>query len=329
MSPSDPIETLLLLALPASGKSEVRRYIASLDPQRCRRDLFLRPTVQLDDFPYVHLMRRCDEELGRHSEPTVFFRGADRPFRDGRDWGTLIALVNEDWADLVAHRVHAPASAAAWICERLDHARTAVDAPPFFEGLGPRAREALLLALEPDARALVASKTATATARLDDRTIVIEFARGGPDGASMPLAAPLGYAWSLAQLAPQILERAAILYVWVTPEESRKKNAARANPDDPGSILHHGVPLEVMLSDYGCDDIGWLVESSDQPGTVRVDAHGRVFHLPIARFDNRVDKTSFVRDDPSRWKPEAVRALHEGLAAALGELARAPGRSPR
>ena len=74
------------------------------------------------------------------------------------------------------------------------------------------------------------------------------------------------------------------MYAWVAPAESRRKNAARTNPDDPGSILHPGVPLEVMRTDYGCGDIGWLLESSDQPGSVRIDAHGRVFHLPIARF---------------------------------------------
>ncbi len=67
------IDTLLLLALPASGKSEVRRYLAKLTPDQCREDFGLGPTVQLDDFPYVHIMRRIDEELGRRGQETLFF----------------------------------------------------------------------------------------------------------------------------------------------------------------------------------------------------------------------------------------------------------------
>ena len=52
------LDVLLLLALPASGKSEVRRYLASLTPEQCRRDFHMGPTVQLDDYPYVHMMRQ-------------------------------------------------------------------------------------------------------------------------------------------------------------------------------------------------------------------------------------------------------------------------------
>src|SRR5438445_6161715 len=53
---SEILDVLLLLALPASGKSEVRRYLASLSPEQCRGDFHLGPTVQLDDYPYVHMM---------------------------------------------------------------------------------------------------------------------------------------------------------------------------------------------------------------------------------------------------------------------------------
>src|SRR5262249_27672064 len=118
------------------------------------------------------------------------------------------------------------------------------------------------------------------------------------------------------------LEDASILYVWVTPEESRRKNAARANPNDPGSILHHGVPPYVMLHDYGTDDIDWLEATSKRPGTIAFEVRQRTVHVPVARFDNRVDKTSFVRLPQKEWTADEIRALHEGLAGALSKLAR-------
>jgi len=116
--------------------------------------------------------------------------------------------------------------------------------------------------------------------------------------------------------------------VWVTPEESRRKNTERANPkkQQAGSVtlsLHHGVPMAVMMNEYGCDDMAYLMEQSGQPDTVKVEAHGKTYMLPIARFDNRQDKTTFVREDPSQWAKEDVAALHAGLAEALAKLAQA------
>jgi hypothetical protein len=181
-------------------------------------------------------------------------------------------------------------------------------------------RRELEAAIEPDAAALLADKNAAVPPDLAGRTIVLEAARGGPEGASFPLPEPLGYAYSLGRLADGLLGRARILYVWVTPEESRRKNRERADPRDPGSILHHGVPEAVMRGDYGCDDMEWLLSRSDRPGTVRVETRGRVFHVPVARFDNREDRTTFVRADPSRWSPGDVRRLHAGLAEAFDRL---------
>ena len=77
-----------------------------------------------------------------------------------------------------------------------------------------------------------------------------------------------------------------------------------------------------MLGDYGCDDLTWLAEHSDRPGTVRVEAHGREWHLPLGRFDNRTDRTSFVRGDPAGWRAEDVDALHSALRRAFGPLSR-------
>lgn len=322
-----PIELVLLLALPASGKSEVRKYLAGLSPEEALRDFHLGPSVQLDDYPYVHVMRRISEELRKVGHAGVFFDSSEKPMLELRDWGTLIELVNEDFADLHVPAPAPPASAAKWLLDRYDAARRRVGATPALAALEPRVRGILADAIEADARALWEEKTAGIPARAADlhgKTIVIEFARGGPQGASLPLPEPLGYRYSLARLSDAILERASILYIWVTPEESRRKNRERARPgrDGDASILHHGVPETVMLQDYGCDDLQWLLDHSERPDTVRVETRGKTFDLPTARFDNRVDKTSFLREDRSRWSEKDVGAVHTGLQGAFEVLAR-------
>ncbi len=316
-----PIEIMLLLALPASGKSEVRRYLAHLTPEQSREDFNLGPTVQLDDYPYVHMMRRISQELRQRGADGVFFDSDELPMKQPLDWGTLIELLNEDYDDLVQKRRPAPAVAAEWLLERFDQARRRVGCEPGLEALPGALRRELVRALEGEAAELLRSKNDGIPDSLQGCTVVIEAARGGPDGAAMPLPPPLGYRYSLARFSDAILSKASILYVWVTPEESRRKNRERTDPNDPGSILHHGVPMAVMLGDYGCDDMEWLIQHSDQPDTVRIETRGRSFNLPIARFDNREDKTTFVRAEPASWKPADVAALHEGLALALGNLA--------
>ncbi len=134
----------------------------------------------------------------------------------------------------------------------------------------------------------------------------------------MPLPHPLGYRASVAALEDAILARASILYVWVEPEESRRRNRERARPGREGdaSILHHGVPESVMFGDYGTDDVAWLESRARRPGTIPIDQHD----IPFARFDNRDDLTSFLRADPTEWDPADVARVHEGLSGALGSL---------
>ena len=106
------LDTVLLLALPASGKSEVRKYMRHLSPEDCRKEFHMGENAQLDDFPYVHLMRRIDDELAAQGKERIFFHSPDKPFRNPLDWGTLIVLLNEDHANLTAKPVPDPASAA-------------------------------------------------------------------------------------------------------------------------------------------------------------------------------------------------------------------------
>ena len=314
---TQPLKKVLLLALPASGKSEVRRYLHNLTPTQSKEDFHMGPTVQIDDFPYVHIMRRVDEELEKSGQNRLYFGAEGDTFQDKRDWGTLIQLLNEDYADLVNKKSWALEHCAKAMMQRLSKAAEAVGIPP---RLTTEQQEPILNALEPECRQLLEDKNTNIPDTLEGKTLVIEFARGGPDGSAMPLAEPHGYQYSLSQLSDDILHDASILYIWVTPEESRRKNEARTDPNDPGSILHHGVPLKVMLDEYGCDDIDWLEQASTKPGTIELKVREKCFYLPIARFDNRVDKTSFIRDEPADWKPEDVNLIHTGLKNALDHL---------
>jgi hypothetical protein len=317
---ANTIDTILLLALPASGKSEVRRYLASLSPEECENDFHMGPTVQLDDFPYVHMMRRIDDELAAVGKERVFFNAADKPFKTTKDWGTLIHLINEDYEDLVSKEIYEPQSAAMLLFERFDRASQKAGAPARLENFDQEVKQKIADSLEKEAREMLDEKHQGYPDTLEGKTLVIEFARGGPQGSSMPLPDGYGYNYSLAELSENILANASILYIWVTPEESRRKNDQRADPDDPGSILHHGVPIAVMLGDYGCDDMDWLEEKAEKPGCVTVEAHGKKFNLPVGRVDNRVDKTTFIRNDLSQWKAEEVQAIRQEIKQAMDSM---------
>jgi hypothetical protein len=313
-------DIVLLLALPASGKSEVRRFLSNMEPERLKKEFHIGANLQLDDFPYVHMMRRADDELARLGLGRVFFKSGDRPFQNTKDWGTLIHLLNEDYHDLMEKRVVKADSAAELLMRRVDKAGEKAKISPRFAELDKASRAAVAAALEKEARAMLDEKHVAYPVSFEGKTIVMEAARGGPDKSACPLPAPLGYQYSLGEMDPEILKRAVILYVWVTPEESRRKNTARTNPDDPGSILHHGVPMEVMLNDYGCDDMDWLEKNSEVPGTITVTSRGQKFHLPIGRFDNRVDKTSFLRSEKKDWDPEMVSGVTAGIRSATDKL---------
>ena len=325
---SEFLETLLLFSLPASGKSELRRYLASLTPEQCRGDFRMGPTLQLDDYPYVHLMHQIDDQLKANGLPYAYYLGPHRSFRDPWTWAVLIELLNEDYANLMAGRQVTVGSAAQHLFDRLDaaHARVGLEQP--LGEVPHRIRLRLAEALEAECRAELDALNRQNAEDKTGRTLVIEAARGGPNGSAFPLTPPHGYETAFQTLDPAILAKAAVLYVWVDPTESRRKNIERGRPNGQGSILHHSVPMEVMLGQYGCDDMAWLLDQSDRPGTIRVervlqagDRHTtHSFHLPVARFDNRQDLTTFVREDRASWNPADVAKLHGGLKAAFGSL---------
>ena len=204
--------------------------------------------------------------------------------------------------------------------ERIDRAGGQVGIAPRLGLLPESVRSKLASILEEEARAMLEEKHAQYPDSFENKTIVIECARGGPDGSSMPLTDTFGYQYSLPIFCPEILEKAVVLYLWVTPEESRRKNADRADPNDPGSNLHHGVPMAVMLGDYGCDDMEYLVQHSEKKNTLTVCAHGKTYHLPIGIFDNRVDKTSFLRETPDKWDPVLVEEVTAAIRTATDTM---------
>ena len=88
------------------------------------------------------------------------------------------------------------------------------------------------------------------------QTVLIEFSRGGKTG----------YADALTRLSSKILSRTAVLYIHVSPEESRRRNIARYDEKKKESILAHSVPQNEMERTYAKDDwqgiapqtSGWL-----------------------------------------------------------------------
>lgn len=324
----DILDTVLLFSLPASGKSETRTYMASLTPEQCVQEMAMGPTLQLDDYPYVHLMHRIDDELRKHGWHDCYYQGPTRPFVDGWTWAVLIELLNEDYDALIHKRVVKPVSAAQLIMDRLDAAHTKLGMREHMGDVPYRIRQKVAAAIEAEAQHELEILNKTCSQDRKGKTIVIECARGGPNGAAFPLTPPHGYWAAFQQLSPQILERACVLYIWVDPAESRRKNIERGLPDAQGSILNHSVPMEVMLSQYGTDDMAWLMEQSAKPDTVQVDrvvpegGHftTKTYFLPTARFDNRKDKTTFVRKPRSQWQREDIEALHLPLATALQTL---------
>ncbi|KAG9395443.1 hypothetical protein J8273_3010 [Carpediemonas membranifera] len=342
---SDHIQTLLLCALPASGKSETRKFLSSLAPEDLRTSFKIAQTVQLDDYPYVDVMKKVDaalESIIGTARARMFYPHPDELFFHKEDWETLIHLLNEDYDDLIDRPARPEVDSGRWMCERLDRAREKTGAyQTWGEGQaseGGRATrilslpegvlEQLYAVLRPTTDVLMREKYDCFPETLEDKTVVIEFARGGSQGSEMPLKPPMGYEYSFSCLSDRILSGAAVLYVWVTPEMSRAKNIARAQEKAGDAAtsanlsLNHGVPEIVMLQDYGVDDIEYLLEKSGVANAVMVasKASGRPFVIPLSRFDNREDLTTFARSPQVEWAKDDVDRIRAAFEHCFGGL---------
>jgi len=125
-------------------------------------------------------------------------------------------------------------------------------------------------------------------------TTLVEFSRGKEHG---------GYQSAFQHLLPEMVERAAVLYLDVSWEESLRKNRRRFNPDKPDSILEHGLPDAKLERMYR--EVDWPEVSGSDPAFLNIQG----YKVPYVVFDNSDDVTT-----------ERGSALGERLEQVTGEL---------
>lgn len=316
----DIFKILLLLGLPASGKSEIRRFLASIDKDTLARDFHIGEMIHIDDFPYVYFMRKIDLILDKSNIKRLFFDSDELPFKNPYDWGTLVYLLNEDYLSLKLKKTSIFRSYTQELFRRIDDAARNVGIRNRLAVIEQDVFRRMESELETDARKIFEDSIRLSSETLEGKTVVIELARGGSEGSILPLEPPFGYRYSLAQLSDEILNNCVILYNWVTSEESRRRNKERFDPNNPGSILYHGVPAEVMRREYGIDDMEWLRDNSDVDDTIVITKGARNFYIPVAFFDNRVDKTTFLRQEKNLWDENKIEMVSRLLKVAFQRL---------
>lgn len=114
-------------------------------------------------------------------------------------------------------------------------------------------------------------------------TAIIEFSRGTEHG---------GYRRAFSRLSTEVLNRAAIMYVNVSFEESLRKNRRRFNPKRPDSILEHSLPDHKLERLYRFDD--WADLTAEDREFLTIQG----VPVPYMVFDNH--------DDVTTGKPEIL-----------------------
>lgn len=329
MSDDKIIPVVLLNALPASGKSETRAFLRSLPVEKSRAEFKIGfPTIQLDDYPYVEMLREFDTEFQRLGEKRSFYWGDYFPAIENYYWGCLIQFLNEDYHDVINKRAIETNTPTKWVVDRIDRVWSERGLGKPFAKYSPEVIEKLYTKFDTHCANFLKEKNEYATTYNTNRTIILEFARGGGVGAErypdfFPLPEPFGYQYSLSQLCPEILSVAAMLYIQVTPEQSFEKNLSRAPPIGwTGSTdIFHCVPDMVMRFDYGCDDLFYLLKISDKPNAIKIKGpDGKEYYIPVGIFDNREDLTTVCRGEVSTWPKEAIDKLYAAATKAFQGL---------
>lgn len=109
----------------------------------------------------------------------------------------------------------------------------------------------------------------------NNKTILIEFARGGENGIHE----------ALSYLHADILKKARLMYIKVSYEESVRKNRRRARKGEEDSILYHSLPDEKMEYYYKIND--WDKLEAADPNYIDVKG----FKIPYGVFKNEPEKT--------------------------------------
>ena len=337
MSSKKVLPILMFSSLPASGKSESRRYLKSLSKEQTEKFHLGETSTQVDDYPYVDAMRKIDEAANKTLGFPIFFDNESTMFFSSYDWGTLVYMINDDYFDIKRCDPHIPSEyekdPVEWLFNRYDVASVKTGKLParFFnlrEKVGEEKYNLLKKECLPLCQTLLKEKYENIPKSLEGKTIVFEFSRGGSKGSTFPLKPPFGYQYSLSLFDKEILENAAILYIWVTPEQSYQKNLQRAKEGEEGKSqtvstqlsLNHGVPHNVMIGEYGCDDFEYLIEKSPNKNYLPIVKFDHEFHIKAGRLDNRVDLTSDFRKPQSEWTKEQIEKMEKAMKDAFDKI---------
>ena len=127
------------------------------------------------------------------------------------------------------------------------------------------------------------------------KTAVIEFSRGTQHG---------GYKEAFQHIDPEMAKRMAVIYLNVSWEESRRKDAKRYNPDDAGSVLEHSVGSKIeTLYKY----IDW--EDVSAPSPTHLNIAG--VQVPYIVLENEDDVTTARGDALGNRLQESLENLWE------------------
>ena len=328
---------LMFCALPASGKSESRRFFKSLTPEEMSQFHLGDSSTQVDDYPYVDALEKIDVFCKETLDTTIFKDPNTRLFLNGYEWGVLTYLINEDYLDLKKLDKKIPEEfekdPVKWLFDRYDAASEKTGkVPRRVEELEKKSDKTKFAEFKKKCfdlcKTLLHDKYDNIPESLEGKTIIFEFSRGGEKGSSFPLPAPYGYQYTLSLFDDEILNNANILYIWVTPEQSFNKNKQRALEGLQGKSqtvstqlsLNHGVPDTVMNHEYGVDDFEYLISQSKDGKYVPIIKNGKEFKVKAGRLDNRTDLTSDFRKPQKDWTKEQIDNMTQAMKKAFDAL---------